>query len=173
MGFAGAATLTDPDYPASILFRTIYGSSPVSKLFMNVREKLSLCYYCHAIAYSDKGALVVSSGVENEKREAAEAEILAQLAEIANGSISEEELSVAKKFAVSACRTVSDSTGGLIQWYSKRAPLGITQTPEELIRLLSALDTQTIAAYAKRLTPDTFYFLSGTLPTDTDDEEDA
>lgn len=170
MGFAGAAAPDDPQYPASVLFRTVYGSSPVSKLFMNVREKLSLCYYCHAIPLSEKGAIFVSSGVENEKKAEAEREILVQLDEIKNGNITEEELAIAKKFAISACRTVSDSTSGLIQWYCKRAPIGSKETPMEMAEQLSALTVEDVARYAMRLTLDTVYFLEGSLPTDGEEE---
>ena len=170
MGFAGAAPLGDPMYATGILFRTVYGSSPVSKLFMNVREKLSLCYYCHAISLSEKGAMAVSSGVENDKKEQAEQEILAQLAEIQRGNISDEELAIAKKFAISACRTVSDSTGGLIQWYSQRAPIGVSEEPMQMAERLSALTARDVAEYAQRLTLDTVYFLEGSLPTDAEEE---
>lgn len=172
MGFAGAAMPEDADFAASVLFRTIYGASPISKLFMNVREKKSLCYYCHAIALAEKGVLIVSSGVENENRAAAEEEILLQLRTICDGEITEEELSIAKKYAQSACRSVSDSVGGLINWYAKRAKRTPLETPEALSEKLGALTVADIAAYAKSLSLDTIYFLEGSLPTDTEDAEE-
>ena len=86
------------------------------------------------------------------------------------GNISDEELAIAKKFAISACRTVSDSTGGLIQWYSQRAPIGVSEEPMQMAERLSALTARDVAEYAQRLTLDTVYFLEGSLPTDAEEE---
>ncbi len=49
LGFRTDCTLADRDYHVFAMFRELYGGSPTSKLFVNVREKLSLCYYCSAM----------------------------------------------------------------------------------------------------------------------------
>ena len=43
LGFKSETDLTEPEM---VVFNKILGGSPSSKLFRNVREKLSLCYYC-------------------------------------------------------------------------------------------------------------------------------
>ena len=79
LGFRLDCELTNENLDALRLFNLIYGSSPVAKLFMNVREKLSLCYYCASRFDAIKGVLFVYSGVENDKMTVAEEEILRQL----------------------------------------------------------------------------------------------
>lgn len=44
----------------------VFGGGPYSRLFMNVREKLSLCYYCSARLIRGKGIIVIQSGIEKK-----------------------------------------------------------------------------------------------------------
>ena len=67
------------DEPAMILANLMFGGSSNSKLFLNVREKLSLCYYASSTYVRSKGILTVSSGIETADYDRAEAEILRQL----------------------------------------------------------------------------------------------
>ena len=45
MGFRTGVDVRDAAYPALTLVNAVYGGTTTSKLFMNVRERLSLCYY--------------------------------------------------------------------------------------------------------------------------------
>lgn len=69
----------------------VYGGSLTSKLFMNVREKMSLCYYASSGTERFKGVMVVSSGVDMDKYETARKEIMAQLEACRRGEITAEE----------------------------------------------------------------------------------
>ena len=79
LGFRLGECMEDPDRAAIHVFNAVYGSGATSKLFMNVREKLSLCYYASSAVILRKGLMIVSSGISFENFEAAKAEILAQL----------------------------------------------------------------------------------------------
>ena len=57
----------------------LLGGTPTSRLFQNVREKQSLCYYCAASYTSRTGALCVDSGVEHANAAAARESILKEL----------------------------------------------------------------------------------------------
>ena len=87
VGFSCAS----PDYPALLLFNTIYGGSATSKLFLNVREKESLCYYASSVLHRQKNLITVSSGIEFENYQKALDEILAQLAAAKAGKIADWE----------------------------------------------------------------------------------
>ena len=65
----------------------IFGGTTLSKLFLNVREKLSLCYYASSAMEKMKGLILVSSGIEFDKFQTARDEILAQLEAIRRGEI--------------------------------------------------------------------------------------
>ena len=47
------------------LAMALYGGSVTSRLFLNVRERDHLCYYCSAAFQSFTGSMAVNSGVEH------------------------------------------------------------------------------------------------------------
>lgn len=158
-GIDANATLKEKD--ALLLFNIVYGSSPVSKLFMNVREKLSLCYYCASRNDNQKGVLFVHSGVENENAEKTEAEILFQLQEIKEGKIADDEMVAAKQAFRDLTRSVADSPYMLEQWYLMRRMQGDHRTPEAMEEAIDALTVEDVAKAAQRITLDTVFFLQG------------
>ena len=163
MGFRTGLTENASSYErdALLLFNIIYGTSSISKLFMNVREKLSLCYYCYSVNDNQKGVLFVQSGVENDKRSAAEEEILFQLEQIKEGNISDEEMVAAKLSFRDLTRSVEDSPYTMEHWYLKRAFLGDDRTPAQMEKAIDALSVEDIVLAAKKITLDTVFFLEG------------
>lgn len=171
LGFRTGSVLNDGDYHKFIMFNEIFGGSPTSKLFMNVREKLSLCYYCHSIAESLKGIMVVASGIEVANRDLAQSEILLQLDNIKNGIISDEEMTSARNSIINGYRTINDSSGSLEAWYMGRMLAGITSSPEEAIDFINTVTKDDIIAFANKITLDTVYFMRGTLTGGAEDDE--
>ncbi len=154
---------------ALLLFNLIYGASPVSKLFMNVREKLSLCYYCASRNDTAKGVLFVYSGVENENAAKAENEILLQWEEIKRGAVSEEELLCAKRTLRDLTRSVSDSPAAIEQWYLTRLAAGDDRSPEQLYEDFDTLTVKDAQAAAEKISLDTVFFLRGEGEEGSDD----
>ena len=71
----------DPEPPSVSILRvamSVLGGSATSRLFRNVREKQSLCYYCGSAAQRATGVMMIDSGVEPGREEQAEAAILAE-----------------------------------------------------------------------------------------------
>ena len=73
------------------MLSALYGGTAFSKLFMNVREKMSLCYYADSHFERGSGILIVDCGIEFENREKAQSEIIRQLELVAKGEFTEEE----------------------------------------------------------------------------------
>lgn len=161
IGFSTNHTIRDNDYTAFMLFNELYGGSPTAKLFENVREKLSLCYYCSSAPEAHKGILTVSAGIENENRDKALAEIFEQLRLTANGQISEEELSSAKKSLIQSYRRLDDDNAGLALWYLSRRIAESEKTPDDIIREIDSVTVEQIAACAADVKADTVFFLKG------------
>lgn len=162
MGFrTGGACIWEDDFPALMVFNALYGGTTTSKLFMNVREKLSLCYFASSILEKFKGLLLVSSGIEFEKYEQAKKEILAQLEACRRGEIEDWELTGAIRSIVSALRTTLDSQGGMEDYWLGQAVAGRGEEPEELARRVEAVSKKDVVAMAKRMELDTIYFLKG------------
>ena len=59
--FRTGCTARDESYPALLMLNAIYGGGVTSKLFQNVREQMSLCYYAGSSIEKFKGVMVVSA----------------------------------------------------------------------------------------------------------------
>jgi Predicted Zn-dependent peptidases len=171
LGFRTSKVLSDEDYIVFTMMNEVYGGSPSSKLFMNVREKLSLCYYCHSIPDPFKGTMIVTSGIEVDKKEVAQNEILLQLENIKNGEITDAEMSAARNSIRNGYMQISDSHNSLESWYLGRLLAKRTDTPEDAIKKLDLVTKEQIAEAAKKITLDTIYFLNGTMKPDGATEE--
>ena len=139
MGFVTPVNHWHPDYIAMQVFNTLYGSGMTSKLFVNVREKLSLCYYAGSGYYGSKGIITVSSGIDECNYEKAKAEILHQLRLTAEGQITEAELSAAKRAIISGLRSVPDSPRALESFYGTLFLCGQSDDLAERIAAVEAV----------------------------------
>ena len=159
MGFYTGVTVKDKNYTTMQLLNIIYGAGVTSKLFLNVREKLSLCYYCGSGENGQKGFLTVHSGIEFKNEKKAADEILAQLDEIKKGNISENELRDAKLALVDSAERIADSAYNMLNWYFACVMNGEMITPEEKCEKVRATTTDDIVKIAQNIRLDTYYFL--------------
>ena len=159
MGFYTGSSVTDPDYHVMQMLNVIYGSGVTSKLFLNVREKLSLCYYCGSSENSQKGYMTVNSGIEFANEKKAADEILHQLEEIRRGNVSESEVRDARLALLDAIGRVDDSVGNLMNWYFSGVMNGKLITPEEKKALILSVTAEDIVKKAQAIRLDTYYFL--------------
>ena len=157
----GGITVRDPDYPALALCTAVFGGTTTSKLFLNVRERLSLCYYASAQLEKLKGVMLVSSGVEFDKVEEAKAEILAQLEHCKRGEIEDWELEGARRSLVSTLHTAADVQSRLEDYWLSQAVAGLNEPPEALADRIESVTKEQVVAAAQRLSLDTVYFLKG------------
>ncbi len=171
IGFRIGTCLSDKNYHVFALMNSLLGSSPTSKLFVNVREKMSLCYYCSSRPNALKGIMTVASGIEVENFDKARDAIFAQIDALKAGEISDFELDSAKKSLVNAYKELTDSPAGLVSWYLTRSFAGRTDSPEETAEKILSVTKDEMISAAKALSPDTVYFLKGTLLSSQEDEE--
>lgn len=161
LGFRLGECMEEPDIAAIYVFNAVYGSGVTSKLFMNVREKLSLCYYASSAVDTHKGVMLVSSGVDFDKADAAKAEILAQLDAVKNGEITDAELDAAKRSVASDLRACLDSQGELEGFYLANTLDGLEFSPDELAELVNEVERDDVIAIANSVVLDAEYFLQG------------
>ncbi len=69
LGLRTNISFSHPLYNASVLYSNILGGGASSKLFKNVREKASLCYYIFSRVEKYKGILLISSGIEAKDKQ--------------------------------------------------------------------------------------------------------
>ena len=166
MGFRTGKTIEDGNFYIAQLFNEIFGGSPVSKLFVNVREKKSLCYTCRSFVTQSSGIMYATAGIEVSNKQVAIDAILEQLENVKNAQITDEELDSAKKSLRNAYMSVYDNTMSMEVWTLNRKLSNNNDIPQnEADKILSVTKTQ-IAEFAKGITLDTIYFLKGESTND-------
>ena len=155
MGFA----CTSEDESALLLGNLLFGGSSNSKLFLNVREKLSLCYYASSLYHRRKGLITVSSGVEFADFPRAYEEILAQLTALSRGEVEPWELEAARGVLRSAYAAMEDSQGRLENFYLGQAIERRSDSPEDLAREMEETPAERIFRAMSSVKLDTVYYL--------------
>ena len=162
MGFrTGGMTVWEEDFPALVMLNALFGGTSLSKLFMNVREKLSLCYYASSALEKMKGIMVVSSGIEFDKYQQARDEILEQLEAIRRGEVEDWELEGARRTIMTAYRTTLDAQSRLEDYWLGNAVAGVDEGLEEFAGRIEQVTLEQVIRAAKRVELDTIYFLKG------------
>ena len=162
LGFrTGGITCWEEDYPALVMCNAVFGATPLSKLFLNVREKRSLCYYASSNLEKMKGLLLVSSGIEFGQYQQARDEILAQLEAVRRGEIEDWELEGARRTLIGGHLSTLDDQSRLEEFWLGQTAAGLDTGIEELVEGLTAVTREQVAAAAQKLELDTVYFLNG------------
>ena len=149
------------DTAALLMGNTLFGGSSNSKLFMNVREKLSLCYYASSLFHRQKCMITMSSGMEFQNFDRAYEEIMAQLKAVQNGELEDWELEGARSTLLNAYASMGDSQGKLENFYLGQAATGQTETPEILAEKVRTMTADRIFDAMNTVNLDTVYFLKG------------
>lgn len=161
LGFRLGYHYSENQYHLIQLFNEVYGGSPTAKLFLNVREKMSLCYYCRSLINQRTGIMLVSSGIESKNKDIARDAILEQLEMIKRGEITEEEFESAKKSIRNGYLAIYDGAEAMETWVFFRGICGIDTTPIIESEKIENATIDDVKAVANKITLDTVYFLKG------------
>ena len=162
MGFRCGMHEPFENYAAMRTFTDLFGGGTYSRLFVNVREKQSLCYYCAARLTAAKGILTVQSGVETENAERAEKEILKQLDEMKAGGVTAEDLEKSKRSMEDFFLSVFDTPEELDGWLFSQVTDDEFQTPEDLVADMKEVTVEQVIEMANNISLDTVFLLKGT-----------
>lgn len=160
-GLRTGITAAHNSYPAMMMMNHILGGSVGSKLFLNVREKRSLCYYASSVISKFKGIMLISAGIDNNALEQAKAEILHQLLLMQQGEITDQEIEATRLALQNILRQMQDSVYSLENFWSGQAAAGFTVTPQQLSAALDTITRDEIISAAHCVKLDTIYFLKG------------
>ena len=161
MGFTSPVTVQNEDFVIMQVLNMIFGGGMTSKLFMHIREKLSLCYAIGSAYHGTKGIFSVSAGIDSNRGKQVQEEILAQLEACRRGDITEEELNAAKQALRSSLLSTPDSPAGIENYYATAALSGMKLTPEAYMAAVEQVTVQQVAQAAELLELHTVYLLKG------------
>ena len=143
------------------LAMALYGGSVTSRLFLNVRERDHLCYYCSSSFQSFTGSMAVNSGVEHADAARAEQAILKELDDLRTGPITDDELEDCRLFLLSGMAGIEDSLGGIETWYYMEVLRGgPVQTPDEARAALRAVTKDDVRSIFNELSLSVSYLLT-------------
>ena len=161
MGFVTDITNADPDFAAMQLLNSIFGSGMTSKLFLQVREKKSLCYAIGSAYYGSKGLMTVYAGIDTCRFKETKEAILEQLRACQQGDITQEELHAAKQAVLSGLQAVYDSPGAMESFFSTAALSPVARTPEQYALEIEAVTLEDVVAAANTVRFHSSFFLKG------------
>ena len=161
MGFVSPVTIRARDFVAMQLLNMVFGGGMTSKLFMHIREKLSLCYAIGSGYHGSKGIFSVSAGIDSNKKQKVQEEVMAQLEACRRGQITEEELNAAKQALRSGLLSTPDAPASIEGYYASAALSGLPLTLEAYMSAVEQVTVEQVAQAAKSLELHTVYFLKG------------
>ncbi len=154
MGFDVSGSSCDTN--AFAVFNDIFGGGVYSKLFMNVREKMSLCYYCSSKYDKRKGFIYVSCGCEDKDSDKVVKEVMNQIAILNSGDF-DSEFDSSKISFKNLYSSVSDTVEGLESWYSSQITDDCITTPEDKCKEIMQVTKEQIAECSKKMKLDTVF----------------
>ncbi len=160
IGLRSGITGESCEYASMLLLNAVYGAGMTSKLFNNVREKLSLCYYASSSFDKYNGVMLISSGIAFENYEPAKQAILGELDACKRGEITNEELALAKSQVLSSLKMAMDAPNRLDDYYIGMAIKNCDDIPV-LMEQIAALGVKELSETAQKLKLDTIFFLKG------------
>ena len=163
LGFRSDVSLLHPLAPATLLLNEIYGGSPASKLFLNVRERRSLCYHCSSSVDLYKGVLFANAGMTPENRARTEEAMLQEFSSLAKGHITKTEFEAAHRSLAHSYQQVFDNPAALSDFYAGRDLIGSHDTVEDFRDAVSRVTRDDVIEAAEHIRQGATFFLKGTL----------
>lgn len=160
MGLRTSININNPMYYALLTANSILGSGAHSKLFNNVREKMSLCYYAYSRLDKFNSLMLIGSGIEFENYEKTKNAILAEIENVKNLNFTDEELEISKEYIISSYNSYKDNPSLLIDYYMSKSFLPSFDSLDTACEKVSEVTKDDIKKAFENLKLDTIYFLN-------------
>ena len=161
LGFRANVNFMDEKHEAMTIMNGILGAFSHSRLFKNVREKHSLCYYIGSTYDAFNGVLLVSCGIESKEASRVKELVLAQIKDLQEGHITDEEIVITKRMFENSLRKSQDEAGSTIGLKYNRDIVMKKETIEEYLNKLMSVSKEEIIECANLLVLDTTFLLKG------------
>lgn len=152
--------LTEDERYHMLVASALYGGTASSRLFKNVREKQSLCYYCAAGFNGFTSSMSVDSGVEHHNTQRTIDAVQAELKNMIEGEITDEEIRQTKLIIINSLKANYDGLHGLEAWYLNEAIRGTSFTPEMVMDRVETVTADDIRNVLKLLNLNVVYTLT-------------
>ncbi len=159
MGYRTGITRRDQRHPAMNMYTGILGGFPHSKLFREVREKESLAYDAGAEWDGAKGVLLVEVGTAPGAVERVREVVERQVAELAAGRITDDELEFTRRALLHRVRATADSPYGMLNTALGQALADDLCSEAKRMARLAAVTRADVTEVAQTVALDTVFVL--------------
>lgn len=142
------------------VYSYILGGGPDSKLFKNVREKNSLCYYISSVASPLTSTLIIQAGINASDFKLATSLIKKELSNMRKGKFTDEDIIKAKITYINGLKELEDSSRSLISLYAGMEYLN-SNTLEDRFIYINKVTKADVLKLSKKIHMDTIYLLEG------------
>lgn len=149
----------DQDYYAALVFNGLFGGTPYSKLFTNVREKASLAYYAASRMLPFNGVVSVQTGVQASDQEKVQELIQQQLIEIQQGNFSTETLKEVQDSLINQYRAGHDLASNVLE--QQLVAKLVNESNNDFIAEIKKVTSADVSRVAKLMKLQAVYLLSG------------
>lgn len=160
MGFRTNVRPEGEEYLSLMVYNNILGGSVTSKLFNNIREKNSLCYYIYSTLNRMKGLMIVSTGIDGKNKDVVREMILQEIDNMRKGNITDDEMSVAKKGIQNSLEAIKDTQYGVIDVELTNKLFGYKFSIDDMIAMLDGVTKEDVMKVSKNIMLDTEYSLT-------------
>ncbi len=142
------------------IYSYILGGGPDSKLFMNVREKNSLCYSISSSFKNVSNIMLIKAFINKDNYNKTVKLVKKEVEDLNNGNFTKEDISKAKITFLSAYDEAGDTIYDVLADYVSRDSYGthLVSTRKKMIKKVSKKD---ILNVSKKIHPEIIYFLEG------------
>ena len=152
--------LDEEKYYSLLLGSRILGGGADSKLFINVREKESLCYTIYSTIQKSKSTMMVCSGIEAQNYEKTVNIVKEQVQKLKDGDITESEISNAKIAFINSLNSLNDEIGRISDFYFSQSISKNKSDLDQIKNMINKSTKEDIVEAVKNIELDTIYFLS-------------
>jgi len=149
-----AISYLHPDRFTIDLLNTVLGEGMSSRLFLNIRERLGLAYDVHSFTqkHRDTGLLGVYLGVDPKNAVSAVSAVIAEMQNLCDHDLADEELNRAKEFTKGRLRLELESTNGVSFWLAyQQLLIGSIKTIEEEVAIVDAITAADVRRVANEV----------------------
>ena len=144
------------------IYSFILGGSPNSRLFMNLREKNSLCYSVNSTYQPVFNLLIIRAGIDASDFKKSVTLIKQELKNITQGKFDEKEIEAGKITYKNTFKEVEDSAFSILNAYTSCEYLGYDPI-EKRIKEIDKVKKEDIIKVSKKIHVDTIFLLEGAL----------
>ena len=144
------------------VYSYILGGGPDSKLFKNVREKNSLCYYISSQPFPLYSMLTISAGINKKSFKNTLSLIKKEIHNMKKGKFNNDDIIKAKVTYINSLKELEDNPNSLLGLYAGIEYLN-SDTLEDRFIKINKVTIQDVVRLASKIHLDTIYLLEGDI----------